>query len=414
MRYVKVGLLAIATIFASRATAQQFEQGVIIRAVGDSVKGFLETRTKDRTPQSIRFKTTATGTIETYTPDQIQGFKYNNGNVYTSQQLSLDLTTHNITALEKMGENERNIQQKKFFIEQVLKGKMSLYKMVYDNSLEYYILEDENGQFTPLNNTVMYNHKQDAIQTLPYYQTTLLEKMGNCVDVNKINTIQYKETALINVVKKYQACKYGTATVQDIQDTRVKSGPLQFGVLAGYGSASFKYDLFDGKADSKNSGTPLVGAFMNIPLSRQYMKMSIVVEGLYRQVSTEGTKTDMYSEVRDFKAGFSYAQLNALFRYMFPSKSSIKPLLFAGFGNSFVISTKENEYKRRVALNDNRDAGTMFTGVRNYEQSFIVGAGIMVKKFGVDVRYEGGNGFSSLNGTQVGRKQVSGVVKYNF
>jgi len=161
-----------------------FKPGYIIKKSGDTIFGEIDYQSDLKMSWICKFKN-ADNTIIEYSPNDILGYRFNEGRYYVSKE-------------------NNNI---KVFLEYVIKGKVNIYYMADDIGGHYYI-DKQNMKLSK----IFYEEKIRYVDNVPYYNTStrhygiLYSYMKDDPDIQKnIHTINlpYRKN-LIKLVREYQ------------------------------------------------------------------------------------------------------------------------------------------------------------------------------------------------------------------
>ncbi|RAJ04186.1 outer membrane protein with beta-barrel domain [Chitinophaga skermanii] len=395
-----------------QSQAGHYEKGTIYKPNGDSLQGYIENTYKDKTPQYILFKTTLDATAITYLPTDLAGFYYAESDErFKSMQVKLDVTTRSAENLATMHPGNRNIQDKRIFAQCILKGQVSLYEYDHLSGTGYFIVEDENGGLTVLNNTVVYNHNSSALQTLPYYRTELLEIVGNCVNEKTIDATPYTAKGLKTVIKQYLSCKYGAENMAITEKVKAKA-PVQYGFMGGVGITKFEWEHVLNRFEIDNYFTPTIGVFVKASLSKKYLRWAAIAELQYRSINLNGNYFANWNLADPYKVDIDldYVQLNVIGEYTHPFTSKIKPRFGLGIGSGFMVRERNNSYSKPT-----EGKKPLIEGYRKYDQSWICLVGMNIGyRWDVDARYDRGAGFANTIGAQTIRHTVYLITRYRL
>ena len=116
-----------------------------------------------------------------------------------------------------------------------------------------------------------------------------------------------------------------------------------------------------------------IGGFVEAPVAPQF---SIQPEFLY---SMRGAKDT--SSTPEVSLDVNLIQIPVLAKYKFASKSAVHPFVYAGPGFGFVTSAKVKQDPDEVDIKDQ---------VNTFDTAFILGGGVNIANFLVEVRYDWG------------------------
>lgn len=104
---------------------EQVMKGMIFTLEGDTMHGCIKTSGEQKSARNCMFRKEQQGNFTEYTPEQIQGYRYDNGKYYISKDIVL------------------NGNRTRTFLEYIVNGKASIY--YYNDKLEHYFIATGNG-----------------------------------------------------------------------------------------------------------------------------------------------------------------------------------------------------------------------------------------------------------------------------
>ncbi|PSL36054.1 porin family protein [Chitinophaga ginsengisoli] len=412
-----IPLLLYCMLVTSAVVAQRnYVPGVIITLQNDSLKGFIDFRDWYQSPGEIAFKESLSNAKEQhFKPSDINGFKVAEPEVeYVSRKLRIDITKQDISNLD--GKTERIVQDTPVFLMRMVTGHYNLYEYIDEFSRVHYIYDATDVPATELEYVMQYIERtsgNSGIFTDERYKEQLTALFAdNASLAKKAGQVAYREANLKKLFLTYNSYKEpGTVTREPVTVQKKKRLPVTFGIMGGlaFTSYPFKGAAFIGQGEYENSKGPIGGIWADIPLGRGRRNISFVPELLYKKLETTGVLHGIYNGVI-VKFGFTYLQLNTLFRYTYPTKTAIRPYVNVGVGNGIIVKTNENGIKR----SPDRGWEVAIDGPRKYEQTLVGGIGVKIYKVNAEVRYTTGNGFSPYAGGRTGIHSFQILAAYGF
>ena len=189
MRHFRLLLLLFASTlcFISRGQETGYAKGYIVTITGDTLTGLV--KNKNMTPYrvliDIKFKREEKSKVETFSPDQLNGFR-----IGTKQYVSK--------------EGKLNFSLEKLFVEVIVDGHLSYYALEYTgfgagNISEYVILEKINEK-----SQLAYDERSVAIN----FKKKMAEYLKDAPElVAKINDGTYTRKHVEAIVKEYNTLK---------------------------------------------------------------------------------------------------------------------------------------------------------------------------------------------------------------
>ncbi|WP_298740798.1 hypothetical protein [uncultured Chitinophaga sp.] len=405
---MKQFLLYLLVLSSVVARAQKnYVPAVIISQQNDSLRGFIDYRNWRINPEQISFKQDLQGHEQRFSAGDIAGFLVTAENeLYVSRQVELDVTVQTIDNLLATG--ERVTRNDTVFLLTIVKGAYNLYLFNDRNDQPHFVYDSAGVPAKELR--LVKSRASDgsnAIATFPLYQRQLSYLFAACPEVaRKAADVRYSEDALRKLFTDYHQCRNPSEKIAVKAKEKLN---VRWGLLAGTGFNSFNFSGSHSmtRASYKSNTTPLAGLFIDVPVSRNRQQYWLSAEAFYKTESASGTFTNaniLESWQEQVSMKFSYAQLNLLFRYLYP-KGTVKPFANVGWGNGVMIGENKNE-KYRTDRKD--DVEKAINGPRKHETTFLAGGGVQYKRIQIEGRYAWSNGFSpyiSLN-TSVRSLQV--------
>lgn len=396
----KATLTILLILFFQASFCQKnYLPGYIIPLKGDTIHGFVDYRNWEKNPDKIAFKEKSGDQPSAYTPLDIKEFGVLD-EIYKGAVVETENSPFEIKDLRY--DRELDIKTDTIFLQTLVKGEKSLY--YYRNKAgkdQFYIkqdssfnllvykkyLKDQDGRTTVLEN------KRFIGQLTIYFK--------DCSTIqSKLNDAEYQRNSLENLFLSYYKC---TSSAIDFQKKTEKT-KTEFGVLAGMSLTSLKFKSVD-YIYLVNAGYPLsanfaAGLFFNVILPRNQGKWSVNNELIFTSYKVSG-RYEVYENENKYTItsttlGYSYLKLNTMIRFTYPVK---KFFLFvnAGMSNGYAVIEKNYaKVESKLFTQVRVEEGKALNYTRRYELGFLLGVGVLVKKFSFDVRYERGNGMSDF------------------
>ena len=409
MKQIFLYLLVLSTVVAR--AQKNYVPAIIISQQNDSLRGFVDYRNWRISPEQISFKQDLSAREQQFKAADIAGFLILPANeLYLSRQLQLDITLQTIDQL--LSSNEREYKNDTVFLLSIVKGAYNLYVFTDKHDQSHYVY-DMAGQPAKELRLIksMAADNSSAIATSNLYQQQLAFLFDDCPAVaQKARKVRYTENALGSLFIAYNQCKNPSEKI--VAKAKEKLG-ITWGLMMGVSNNSYRFsgDHFLASADYKSSTSPLPGLFLNVPLSRNRHQYWFGLEAYYKQVDASGT-FETWNIIRSYQEQanlkFSYAQLNLVFRYVYPA-GTLRPFANFGGGYAFMLSESTNE---RYPVDRKQDAKVAIDGPRKYEVSIMGGVGLQYKRIQLEARYATSNGFSPYISLNTGIRSWQGIVRF--
>lgn len=414
MRIISLFLCCMLMTYAVVAQ-RNYVPGVIITLKNDTLKGFIDFRNWYQSPTEIVFKESlSNATEQRFKPADINGFKVAEPEVeFVSRKLRIDITRQDINSLNE--KTERTVQDTPVFLMKIVTGRYNLYEYTDMFSRAHYIYDAQDAPATELEYIQRYVQRSSGsgIYTEERYKDQLTVLFAdNAALVAKVGKVSYWEANLKKLFLAYNNHKAPGAAAQKPVTAQKKARlPVTYGIMGGiaFNRYPFSGAALIGQAEYENSKGAIGGIWTEIPLGRSGRNISFNAELLYKKLETTGVLNSFYGG-GVLKFGFSYLQVNTLFRYTYPTKTPVRPYINVGIGNGFVIKTSENSLQRRPEYQPEK----AIDKPRTYEQTLVGGIGVKIYKINAEVRYTSGNGFSPYAGGKSAIRSFQILAAYGF
>ena len=392
-------------ILQSSFCQENYMSGSLIDLNGDSIMGYIDYQNWRRNPDKINFMHKTDSIRFTLTPMDIKEFTVSDEN-YVSSVIKTEISPDEADKLSY--NNELKLEIDTVFLQVMIKGKKSLYfcenrygkEQCYfktDSSYELLVykryLKKQNGNNLIIENELYKGQLSAYLQDCPEIQAKLRNAQYNKMSMEKLFDFYYTKTeSEINFQKSTEKLK------------------AEFGVLAGATISTLKFHTYNfpylENIDYGQSLNFSTGLFFDFISPRDNGKLSISNELIYTSFKLDGQTTDNFNNTIYTKFAYSYIKLNNLFRYKFPQgKSSM--FLNAGLSNG--IALKEINIK---TVGSETSKALDFT--RKHEQGLLFGGGIKNNKLSYELRFERGNGMSTIANTGSKTNRYSFIIAYRF
>ncbi|MCE1198507.1 MAG: PorT family protein [Marinilabiliales bacterium] len=423
-RTKKLFLVFIIITFSHLSFSQtHFEPGFIVKQSRDTIRGFLQIESGNRSPKSISFKKDLSKTgMDLYSPKELSGFGIS-GQLFESATVDVMAS---IPANEIPDTDSKLATRKDtVFLHLLIKGQKTLAQFVDENDREhFYIKEGANY------NLLVYKKYVQETAALPEGDSSSSEAKERTVKENKRYTGQLRlyMQDCPETFKTIEKCSYtvnGLTTLFATYYTKIKRSPayqikpdrieITYGALAGLSMTSLKLkssgtlsDLTD--ASFKNGAGLTAGLFLNVILPGTKKKWSINNELIYTSYQfTQHVSGDLFN--KDYRIGYSYLKLNNMVRYKIPTGKN--DLFFnVGISNGFAI--RETNTMTRYSNANSYDPVPAIDETRKYEQCFNLGIGTTLQRISIEIRDEMGNGMSTYDNLKSSTNRLYLLLGYRF
>jgi hypothetical protein len=311
-----------------------FRSGFIITLANDTVFGLIDYRGNVRNARICTFKPDEKANVVTYTPDQINGYRYIDSKYYISTQLTPNST-------------------EKLFLEFLFKGAVNLF-YYRDNDGEHYYIEKGDGRLIELKykDKVVEVNKQRYVQRQKEY-INILSYLFNDSETTKrkVESVKLKHNSLINIANHYHM---ETSSTRDfaIFEKNKPQVMLTMGPVIGVSEYAINLEGFLNdelwyfrNSDFSRSYNPSFGIFIKAIIPQINERLFFKAESVYSNwsISTVNPYNDGYREGYN-KINLVQKHLNYSLSvaYEFP-KGVIRPYFQAGYAVTAIL---DSEFKR--------------------------------------------------------------------
>ncbi len=377
------GLLAALSL----AAQQNFVPGTLLFPNGDSARGLIDYRKWDKSPLQITFRD-GSGAEKDYQPADLKGFRIpENGETYLSIAATLDVTRETVTHM--IGTEARDTISGEHFFRVLVNGRVKLLLYTDRGNREHFAVVEKDS-VTQLVKKVTYVHDAGSpdfgkLATSNHYRQQLLNFTAGCVPRQKLQNLRYSETDIRKVLQQYVRCRYpGEKIAERKKDPQTR---LSIGVLGGasLNSARFTGDhsLAAGKLGSRFS--PVVGVFLDIPVSRNRQKFSWNNEIVYTSRPVSGSFT-RGSYDNELDINLQYVQIQTMVKYTYP-KGRLRPYVNAGVAGAIVTGGKDEVKRKGIYGSYGPVTEKALDGGREFMMPLLAGLGVRYERLHAEARY---------------------------
>jgi hypothetical protein len=406
-------LMTTFSVFAQK----QYEEGYVITASQDTLRGMINYLNWSKNPESIQFKSSSQSSEQVFGLEEIAGF-FVHGEHYVKAMVKVDDTPTKVEELTYARNPETHEQA--VFLRALIRGPKELY--YFKGKKENFYIRQGTSGYELL---VSYRYKIDhtageSIITVDTFKEQLSNYLADCQEVSaKTKTLVYTSGALIKFVNSYYSkCSVANASVKS------EAEPFEFRFGATVGGNVSKY-TFGGpfafwlrKPQFSTSYRPTFGLSADIIFPRTRKRMSFYNDLLF--VSTK-TRAVVYDEIgfpmnteTAITIGYDFLRLTTLFRYKLPIQSG-GVFFNLGIANGVRVG-KTDRLVRSYSFgsSDQRITETeALSEMRTYQQGRIVGIGGFYKKVSLELRYSGDSGVT-YGGIRSNGKSGYVLLGYHF
>lgn len=366
-------VLLTAVFSFEKARSQNFEEGYVVTAGNDTLRGFV--RETDDAVSSIRFKkalSDADGTL--FRPAQVNVFFLKSwGEIYISKVVTLDIKPVKLDELD--GNPSSKIVRDTVFLKILVKGKAALYQHADKTDKIHYFLQTDGGEIKELLR-IRYR-RGGTLMEVNSYRDQLKEAFQICAaDYSKLG---FNESELTKAVADYNVCTGSPSAFIQKKNAKTKGIPyVAIGASSGHGV----YHGGDESTDMKSPVKPAFAFGLEVVPTKSGKHLSWGFELAYKQSALTG-QPFVVNPVYQQTIYYSYSFINiGLFaKYTLPVK--LKPYVKIGVGASSVSESKNAVY--------NTISGDYVSPLDAFSKTafgYLAGAGVVYRKFFFEVRYD--------------------------
>jgi hypothetical protein len=413
MNLQKFCLITLCVIaFFSGNAQESLNTSYIVTHTGDTIKGYINHKNRDRNPKTIVFKKDDTNTEE-YSPLAIGGFTVS-GNYYESAIVDFESSPTDLKDVDR--DSELHFKKDTVFLQRLIDGPKNLYAYYIGSDNEQFYIKKGKVFELLAHKKFMRTNGQNSLFLISntLYLNQLNAYCNDCSKTtNYLKGLKYKRTDLVNFFEKYYKC-VGQKMKLDSELERIVA---RTGVIMGYTLTDFSiegetYSKFDFSKSSSVSG----GLYFDLKSSKKFLNFSLYNELFVSTYKFDGVLTDFENEQTfttvDYTLAYAYLKINNMIRYHF-NGGGVEWFVNAGIGNGYAISetNKATITKSLFGIQSTRE-DEFIEGTKKLEQSLLFGLGGKIKKYSYEFRVEHGNGITAGSGNDVDRVHI--LVGYRF
>lgn len=404
--------------FLNKTYSQEnYIQGYIIKEKGDTIIGFIDYRNWDSNPNKINFKSELESEPYKYTPNQIKEFGVKD-ELYVSGIVNAEISSKNSSQLDE--DPTLKIRKDTTFLQTLFRGTKSLY--YYRNPISgdnFYINLDTHFELLIYKKYLRRIKGSKIITENNKYIGQLILYLEDCPSIqSKIQHSSYNKNSLVKIFENYYKASNSQIEFHR-QKEKVKT---DIGVIVGLSQTTLKFNTtkldYLSNTDFNPSTDFSAGLYFDIILPRDQGKWSIYNEVLFTSYEISGEYLDYEHEnkytITSTEMAYSYLNLNNLVRFKYPIKGSFI-FINGGISNGFAIYEQNlRKIESKFYVNNRYSEEKAIDTTKKYEFGVIIGTGLKYKKFGIEIRYEMGNGISNDPDVDTLTKSFSVYLGYRF
>jgi len=347
------------TISAAYSQSGLYVQGYIVTNNNDTIRGLIKDRSNIKNTNSVKFRSLNSKRAKIYLPDSIKSFGLEDGRTYYSMAI-----------------HDASINRP-IFIQELLEGRVSLYKAFPMDGIKIYIVKKAQEYFIINRET---------------YKSVFKIHLTECKEIDYYSfekqEIEYKEKDLKAFIEKYNNCATPNSRMEISINRKVQ---VKKGVKASFTHNNIFLHDMDINGTNKSHGHYIdygydMGVYFNLSGAG---RISTQLEAIYSYQSGKRSIVGFWRYSDDYKFSGRYlmkaVQIPVLVRYSIPINSYVKPYVNAGplftyifqnqfnYSDSFGENTITGDFSSFSYLGFSGGSGVYFQPFKNsLEASFEV------------------------------------------
>jgi hypothetical protein len=402
---VQLFIFSSQTIFCQ----ENYLQGQIFKAGGDTLRGFIDYRKWDFNPDNVFFKENLNGNRVKYSPLDIKGFSVFD-EIYESAIINTEVSPMDISNLDY--NSNFKLVSDTLFLQSMVQGKKSLY--YYKNNIRkelFYIKSDSSFELL-MYKKYLYGLDNAIIENRKYIGQLLLY-LNDCKEIqSNLKETEYQQGSLEKLFNDYYRCVKSDMKFQK----KVEKPSMEMGALAGLSLTSLKFrsnDLPDLENANFNKSTNFTaGLFLDVIVPGNHKKKwSLNNELMFSSYNVSGSYNNAITQITSYTTlGFSYLKMNNMVRFKYPIGGTFV-YINIGITNGLIVS--ETNKMKMESLYRTLDYKAI-PETKKWENGLLTGVGVKYKKYSFEIRYEKGNGISAYRGLGSSTKRYTLTLGYRF
>lgn len=350
-------LASLGTGIPAAVAQNNFQPGYIVQLSGDSVRGEVDVRGKQRMSRLCLFRTAAGAALTQFTPRELKAYGLRQGARYEAR------------AVAAVGaESSALAAGTGVFMEVLAQGKAMLYTYPDADDRTHYGFRQADGPLVELvqtAQTVQVKGLPVKEQTFPFRQV-LSAAFADCPAVQpRLVKAVLTDSQLIDIFNRYNYC--GLADAARPQTT-VRTSTLHFGLVLGLQQATASLND-KGVVEAKSAPGPVVGVGALLNPAAFNSKLAIRIEALYQSqlleadyVRNNGVVATLRSN-RHASIRLKTVRVPLLLRYTVLPAGALRPYLQAGAELAVLLN------RQLAVIQESNEGlnGTYSTTTRNIE-----------------------------------------------
>jgi hypothetical protein len=418
---ITFGLLVQSTLQSVSAQVD-YRPGYVVTQPGDTVRGFIDYRNWERSPEKISFRETAGGVDRLYAPLDLRAFSVA-GDQYQSAILQIETSPSTLATLTDT--SAPILEADTAFIRMLVGGEKSLYYHhpagVKGKKL-FYIWDNGQWELLVYKNYRQVNGEVVSVATNNRYISQLAFYLQGCPAIQKaMENVRYQEKSLERLFQAYYAC----TVTKPVFEEKVDQRPWEIGVLVGGTRTSLEF------VTDAPTYFPLVqisfprdfsftgGLFVDLVRQRNHRRWSLYNELVYTSYKTEGTfyarntNEENYERTR-YVLEYGYLKVNTMIRFKYLIGNVY---IFANAGMSSGTMLKEKDqaiFESRFPGTSRTEVAEAIVGENKYEPGYLGGVGVRYQRCSFETRYERTTGMLAYNGLKSRVSKVAFLLSFRL
>jgi hypothetical protein len=392
-----------------------YQPATVVTLQGDTTRGLIDYRQWEKNPAQIAFKATADGPERTFTPLTIRSFRVA-GEQYEATIANVEESSADLNDLTPSSAPQ--LRPDTMFVRNVVPGSKPLYYYKAASGREYFYTKTGSTFDLLVYKRYRLSAESHLVSSNNLFLNQLSLYLRECPTIQRrLQTTKYTLSSLIQAFNTYYAC-----TNERVQPVREARSAISCGLTAGPSQATLVFSnetspLYPGVNNVKTNEV-VGGLFLNVALPRSLHPFSVRNEVMYSHHELETVYVvgdDPNNNTRiTTRLALSYVKLNTLLRYQHPLGAAFG-FLNAGMSNGVAFRvTNEKTTVQTFYTTQRTTTSKAFPGLSDYEQGYLVGGGLGLKKLSGELRYEHSYGGLDGGGLSAMVKRYAVLLAYTF
>ena len=390
------------------ANAQtSWQEGWFVNNQGDTLHGYIAYKLWKKTPQNIDFKTNINAEAKKFSNDDVLAYAVlSTENVwYKAKRYDVDLSvsSRNLQKLESTA--EPIMEKQRLLLQQLAEGALNLYTFTDNFSNIHFFIQRKSENPKELTYKI-YRPESTKEKINEGYKSQLVQLMADCIDMNleKINTMPYKEKPILQIFEEYNICKSNTVFIWERKSAeKLSLNAVVKGRLSKMkfrdGSSKYKNAVFEYSINYE------AGVQLEYPIASTDYIIATTAEFSIKSLKQEGIahipSSAAFIGERNIKHTLDliYIGIKPGLRFYLQPKKKITPFTYIEGVSAFAIKTDNGSIETTTVLSTVTVKESPVYAISNNDNfirtsqfGFGIGIGVRIKGISIEIGYEWDNG----------------------